>query len=610
MLDVETNGLSARYDDLLSISLYKPDTQERYDRFLPLELSPFVETTYINGITEEDLKDESPLSQDEVRQLFEDFELESRIILHYGTIDERFLKQYFERHNLEGFEKLTFFNYKKLIRASRWSSGEITKDNLCRMLGIEGVREVHSGGNDCILEWKLFERIGGRGLLATTDGPSINVFVITPGYLIPASFLYTYPRLGELMDRPYILHEEREVFRLSVPGTGIKRFPANITGVTLENLIDSMLDVKIVDSTDFLSDNKRKLEYLGSLNTQQAAIPVRLESDGSVTSARKEDRKLTDEINHVLDMFRKRISPLIEYIKHDIFADKPILSQELCVDEEHGILALCDLSTDQAVLEIKTGEANVEHYKEQLYYEAHGRKSYIMGMEWVFNPDHTKLRKVDFVISQVVTTAGTKPGKTVTANETSRLLAERRWKERTAPFNVEVREYKNYKTMMRLACGRCGQEWTVSPSRLSAFDGDPCPNCNPKAPRTRTPRSDGRNSRKAMTPEEALTGRAKRFRAKVLERSSETIEVIVESYTGAKEPVTARCVKCDHGTMPVPQVRMKARSRGHRLPSEPGSPVNPPAVLSGETDQDGADPPDWDGDVDGADEYDCGGEYE
>ena len=55
VLDVETNGLSSLNDDLLSISIYQPDTQKIYNRFFPLELGRNVYTTHINGITKKDL---------------------------------------------------------------------------------------------------------------------------------------------------------------------------------------------------------------------------------------------------------------------------------------------------------------------------------------------------------------------------------------------------------------------------------------------------------------------------------------------------------------------------------------------------------------------------
>ena len=86
VLDVETNGLSSIKDDLLSISIYKPDDGKIYDRFLPLELSDEVETTYINGITKDMLKDKSPLTQNELDEVISSFELEKRTILVLSLI--------------------------------------------------------------------------------------------------------------------------------------------------------------------------------------------------------------------------------------------------------------------------------------------------------------------------------------------------------------------------------------------------------------------------------------------------------------------------------------------------------------------------------------------
>ena len=103
VLDVETNGLSSKRDDLLSISIYKPDDKKTFDRFLPLEFSDWVETYYINGITPEMLKYKEPLTQEEFNKLIKDFELDKRIILTYGSIDERFIKNYLLRKNIKGY---------------------------------------------------------------------------------------------------------------------------------------------------------------------------------------------------------------------------------------------------------------------------------------------------------------------------------------------------------------------------------------------------------------------------------------------------------------------------------------------------------------------------
>ena len=133
VLDVETNGFSCITDDLLSISIYKPDTNEFYDRYLPLELNDDVYTTKINGIKKEKLINKKPLTQVEIDDLQERFDIKNRIILIYGSIDEKFIRKYFARHKLVGFDDWTFFNFKRNIISSRFSEGNITKDNLCKL---------------------------------------------------------------------------------------------------------------------------------------------------------------------------------------------------------------------------------------------------------------------------------------------------------------------------------------------------------------------------------------------------------------------------------------------------------------------------------------------
>lgn len=241
VLDVETNGLSSIRDDLLSISIYKPDTGETYNRFLPLELNLKVETTEINGIKTEDLIGLLPLSQDEVDEIIEVFELKKRIILTYGNIDKKFIVKYFQRHNLNGIDYFAFYNFKHNIISSRFSEGNITKDNLCNLYGIENVQKVHSGNNDCVLEWKLFERMNGHRLLITDN----KVFEFNSEYIVPVSYIASHPNLKYyLPSLPKITCESKIVFSLPVSTEILYKFPTNFNGMIIEHLINSMLSVK------------------------------------------------------------------------------------------------------------------------------------------------------------------------------------------------------------------------------------------------------------------------------------------------------------------------------------------------------------------------------
>ncbi len=86
-------------------------------------------------------------------------------------------------------KKLHFFNFKRNIISSRFSGGNITKDNLCRLYEIDNVQELHTGANDCLLEWELFKKMDNNRLLITNN----KVFEFNEDYIVPASYLATYP---------------------------------------------------------------------------------------------------------------------------------------------------------------------------------------------------------------------------------------------------------------------------------------------------------------------------------------------------------------------------------------------------------------------------------
>lgn len=394
VLDVETNGLSSLRDDLLSISIYKPDEAKFYNRLLPLELSNKVLTTKINGIKKKDLKGALPLSQEEVDEMIRIFELDKRIILTYGSLDERFIKNYFKRKNLYGYEKMSFYNFKKDIISSKFSGGNVTKDNLCEIFGIENIHEVHTSKNDCILEWELFKRIDGKKLFITND----KVFEMNDDYIVPVSYLNTHPNLKSYVgDLPNLLFDQKLIKKFEIHSKNIKKFPTNFNGVIIENLINTLLHVNEINSQPFLYDNKSKLKYIGVLPSAYDIVPMDFNEDGTVRTIRKQDKKLEKDINNFVQDLKQEMLPMIQFIAEDIFQGQTISSQELVIHPQNKILALCDLSTASAVMEIKTNYImNIENIKEQLYFEANGRDCYLLQMDWSLIPD-----SISFIISKV-----------------------------------------------------------------------------------------------------------------------------------------------------------------------------------------------------------------
>ena len=560
VLDVETNGLSGKECDLLSITFYRPDNKKVYNRFLPLELNKDVYTTSINGIKKKDLKGKIPLDQKEVDSWFKDFELDNRIILHYGNLDYRFIKAYFKRHKLSGFERMQFFNFKQLICGPRFPKSSITKDNLCEMFGIDGVTEIHTGINDCILEWKLFKKIGGRPLLATEGWMGTNFFVLNEDYIIPASYLTSHPNLGKMVDRPYVICKEtREVFKFKLKGDNLQKFPTNINGIILEHLISIMVGAKEVDNRRFLIDNKCKMKLIGKIAYNDMPIPIVLNKDGTITAEEPRDRDFEKEVNQVIEEMKKSIQPLVDYIRDELFEGKRILSQELSIDNERGIMALCDLSGSKSILEIKTGRYDIEEHKEQLFYESGNRNIFILGTKWHFRKPNGKtisddyywwygdkypVSSIDFFINKVELEIGEKPD---WRKERSRKALEKLSKIADNK-NLEIADYQSSTKPVVVRCRTCSHEWTT---RVESIKGTKikCPICNPKNPKY----SQYKSRYKKLTHEEREERRIERsnriadtYAEKVLKLSNQTIKVLKETYTKSKEPVTVECLVCGY----------------------------------------------------------------
>lgn len=397
VLDVETNGLRTAKDDLLSISIFDPLTGECYNRFLPLDLQPIVLTNQINGIDSEDLENYGHIDQEEMNELISHFRLKERTILTYsggkGTFDMKFVCNYCSRHAIKGFDQLAYDNIKNYLpKIPQMCSGNATKDNLCSLFKIDGVNNKHSSSNDCILEWNLFEKIYHRKLFFIRN----RLYEFNPNYIIPVSILYRVPELREYAElqldstvgRPTLIFEDSWEDELS---EAIHKFPSNISGVALEHVINSALNANNQDNIAFLKQNKKQLKFIGSLIDNQELILVQKNADGTLRALDDEHEDYIEEVNQSSKLALKVLTPLINYLKENVFQGKDINSQELCFSTDRKLLALCDLSSENSIVEIKTCKEVFlvdEHsrlrttlgFGKQLYICSKGRETYLLHL--------------------------------------------------------------------------------------------------------------------------------------------------------------------------------------------------------------------------------------
>ena len=524
VLDVETNGLSSLKHDLLSISIYKPDDNKTYDRFLPLELNDFVETYWINGIDEDMLADKTPLTQEEFDELVNNFELDRRTILTYGSIDEKFIKNYLKRKKINGFEKLNFYNFKHDIISSKFSEGNITKDNLCDIYEIDGTREVHSGLNDCILEWKLFEKMNGNKLIIISN--TVNEF--NDEYMIPASYLQTYPNFKySIKNYPKINYELIPVKSFNIKSKELEKFDTNISGMTIEHLINTMLEARDVNDETLLfqAKNRSKLKMIGKLPSMIHNISAIFNKDGTIIAINKEDEERVKKINEVTLAIKKEISPLITFIKNKIFNNEEIISQELVLNKNDNVMAKCDLSSNNTILEIKAFNDNdIDKFKYQLYYEANGRNIYLLQTFWLAN-----IKKgLKFTIYKV---------NSIEYKERTSDLEVRKsnYEKKINNKDISVLTYNGYGQKVLLKCSKCNNEWESSYNSILRYNQ--CPFCNPKEKKIKE-----KVVIPKMSEEEKLKKRFSNYQYKISLKSNSTIQVL--EYTGSREPVKVKCLAC------------------------------------------------------------------
>lgn len=394
VFDVETNGVRKANDDLLSLSIYDPTTGICYTRFFPLDLQPLILTEHIHGITDETLAEATHWTQEEVDWLIDFFHINDRVLLSYsggdGTFDYAFVQNYCKRHGLRGFESVQLENIKDYVPFAPFEfEGQLTKDNLCKLFGIKGVRKKHSSYNDCILEWKLFEKLKPEHLFFINE----RLYKFSPKYIVPFSHLSACPELVSFADitLPHVKGTATELFRLKFPDNllkQLKKFPTNITGVSIEQGINALIGAEKQDNSQFLYENKSHLEYVGSLKRNIKKIQITVDDNGLLKAVSKKDAKYIQGVNIVTKTILDYIKPLTDYLKSNVFEGDRIMTQELVISHDRKTLALCDLSDSKNVVEIKTkrvlssqGDGTiVEDLATQLFLQANGRNTYVLSV--------------------------------------------------------------------------------------------------------------------------------------------------------------------------------------------------------------------------------------
>ena len=248
-----------------------------------------------------------------------------------------------------------------------------------------------------------------------------SLYAYNKDYIIPVTALIRNPRLFDYarIDYPYVLDSTKRVFSYRFSDdtiSKIKKFSTNITGVSLENMIFGSLNAKKQDNFKFLYDNKKKLNKICDFDDKTLVIPIVIKEDGLLEAKQEEDTEFVKQVNEVSTAIKAELSEVLNFIKNDIFQNQEICSQELVVSDDKKVLSICDLSSNNSILEIKTFRPRITNLgyldpdiRTQLYYQSKGRKTYLLYIDIIkgeFDRKINDFKVIDCMleINQVVLT--------------------------------------------------------------------------------------------------------------------------------------------------------------------------------------------------------------
>lgn len=158
VLDIETTGLSPILDDIIQICFLK-NNKNYYSKYLPLTKKDTNTAFEINKIEDEVLKDATHLTQQEVDEIVEKFDLKNNVVVVWSgknQFDRLFLECYFLDHDLKGLDQIKFFNAKSML--SDYLGLDQRKDAIAELYGIS-TNEAHNAVEDCIIERQIVENL-------------------------------------------------------------------------------------------------------------------------------------------------------------------------------------------------------------------------------------------------------------------------------------------------------------------------------------------------------------------------------------------------------------------------------------------------------------------
>ena len=150
------------------------------------------------------------------------------------------------------------------------------------------------------------------------------------------------------------------------------------------------------------------LKMVGKLPSEYIEIPVIKREDGTLKSLNPQYEEYIRSVNETSNIIRSGITEVIDYIREKIFYNKEIRTQEITISENNRVLALCDLSSDDAVLEMKTFDIfSVYHSRKredvirQMYYQKGNKELYAMSIIFDASCAQNGERKLENLIFKI-----------------------------------------------------------------------------------------------------------------------------------------------------------------------------------------------------------------